>query len=118
MTAFSLDGTTYEYLRGDSAHSPETTHSWEYGHYPKVIAALPLVTGTADVYAEEQRWNSTQIIVGWDDDDLRPHRAWIPSANVRPVIDSEWDIEQYRRCPEKFRAMQWGLRLPGFLLVA
>ena len=54
-------------------------------------------------------------MVGWEDHNLRPHWAWIPSGNVRRVTDSEWDIELYRRCPEKFRPIKWAQRLPGFL---
>jgi hypothetical protein len=55
--------------------------------------------------------------VSWVDDEWHHHWAWIPAGNVRRVTDSEWDIEEYRRCPEKLRWIRWGNRLPGFLPV-
>jgi hypothetical protein len=116
MSAFNLDGVTYEYPRLDPGHSPEEARSWTYGHYPKVMATVPLAVGTVDVYAHASRWNPTYILVSWRDDEDHTQWAWIPADNVRRVTDSEWDIEQYRRCPENLRAVQWGSRLPGFLL--
>lgn len=115
MAAFTLDGITYEYLRPDLGHDPEVTHSWDYGNYPKVMATLPLAEGTIDVYASAERWNPSQVLVSWQDDGGHPHWAWIPAGSVRPVTDSEWDIEEYWRCPEHLRAVTWGQRLPGFL---
>jgi hypothetical protein len=50
MASFTLDGKTYEYLKPDSDHPPEACHSWTYGKYPTVLAALPLTDGgTVDV---------------------------------------------------------------------
>lgn len=115
MASFTLDGITYEYLRPVPGHDPDVTRSWEYGHSPKVVATVPLVAGTVDVYAAAQRWNPTQILVAWQDDDHHPHWAWVPAGNVRRVTDSEWDIEEYHRCPVKLRGVRWGDRLPGFL---
>jgi hypothetical protein len=115
---FALQGETYEYLRPDPGHPPQATRSWEYGKYPKVLASLPLADGsTVDVYAHADRWNSSHILVSWVDDEWHHHWAWIPAGNVRRVTDSEWDIEEYRRCPEKLRWIRWGNRLPGFLPV-
>lgn len=114
MPSFTLDGTTYEYLQ--PVVGPEGARSWEYGHYPKVMAGIPLTDGgTVNVYACASRWTPTHINTTWTDDTHHPHTAWIPSENVRPVTDSEWDIEQYRRCPEHLRGIRWGKRLPGFL---
>lgn len=45
MASFTLDGETSEYLRPGSAPPPEACHSWPYGQYPKVLAALPLANG-------------------------------------------------------------------------
>jgi hypothetical protein len=42
---------------------------------------------------------------------------WIAAGNVRRVTDSEWDVEEYRRCREKLRAIQRSNRLPGFFPV-
>jgi hypothetical protein len=116
MASFTLDGATYEYLRSAAGHSTEATRSWEYGKYPKIMASILLADGgTVDVYAVAQRWNPSSVMVAWDDDDDHAHWAWVPAGNVRRVTDSEWDIEEYHRCPEKLRAIQWGNRLPGFL---
>jgi hypothetical protein len=116
MASFTLDGQDYEYLRPDSGHPPERTGSWEYGKYPKVMASLPLASGgTVDVYAHADRWNPSHILVSWVDDEWHHHWAWVPAGNVRRVTDSEWDIEEYRRCPEHRRGIRWAARLPGFL---
>jgi hypothetical protein len=116
MPSFTLDGVTYEYLMPDPGHRPEDARSWEYGKYPKVMATLPLAGGTTvDVYALANRWNPSHILVSWHDDDDHSHWAWVPAGNIRRVTDSEWDIEDYRRCPENLRGIQWGTRFPGFL---
>lgn len=117
MASFTLDGETHEYLRPDPGHRPEDAKSWEYGKYPKVMASLPLADGgTVDVYAHADRWNPSHILVSWLDDDRHVHWAWIPAGNVRRVTDSEWDIEEYRRCPDNLRGIRWSDRLPGFML--
>ena len=116
MPEFTLDGVSYEYRMPDAGHPPEAARSWEYGNYPKVVASLPLAdSGTVDVYALANRWNPAYVVVTWQDDAGHAHWAWVPAGNVRRVTDSEWDIEEYRRCPEKLRHIQWGNRLPGFL---
>jgi hypothetical protein len=116
MPSFTLDGITYEYLMPDPGHPPDATRSWEYGNYPKVLATLILAAGgTIGVYAIAKRWNPSHILVSWQDDERRPHWAWIPTGNVARVNDSDWDIEEYRRCPEHLRGIRWGNRLPGFL---
>ncbi|CAH0256393.1 hypothetical protein SRABI26_03278 [Arthrobacter sp. Bi26] len=116
MASFTLDGQTYEYLRSAAGHSAEETKSWEYGNYPRVMARVPLAAGgTVDVDASAERWNASNVLVSWTDDDDHKHWAWVPAGNVRRVTESEWDIEEYRRCPEKLCAIKWGNRLPGFL---
>ncbi|WP_400158532.1 hypothetical protein [Arthrobacter sp. BPSS-3] len=116
MPSFTLDGETFEYLQPDSGNGPEDAQSWTYGAYPKVRAAVPLAAGgSVPVYASAERWNPSSVLVRWADDGRHSHWAWIPAGNVERVTDSEWDIEEYRRCPEKFRAIRWGDRLPGFL---
>jgi len=116
MASFTLDGETHEYLRPDPGNPAEETRSWEYGHYPKVMASVPLASGaTVDVYAVAERWNPSYVLVAWADDAGHKHWAWVPAGNIRRVTDSEWDIEEYRRCPEKLRPVRWANRLPGFL---
>jgi hypothetical protein len=116
MRSFTLDGKTYEYLMPDPGHPPEATRSWEYGNYPKVLATLPLADGgLIEVYAVAERWNPSHILASWQDDDMHPHWAWVPAGNVERVNDSDWDVEEYRRCPENLRAVRWASRLPGFL---
>jgi len=116
MASFTLDGTSYEYLKPDPGHQPEDAKSWEYGNYPKVLANLPLANGsTVSVYAVAERWNPSYVLVGWTDEARHGHWAWIPAGNVERVSDSEWDIEEYRRCPEHLRGIRWGNRMPGFL---
>lgn len=116
MASLTLEGVTYEYLMPDLEHSPEDTRSWTYGEYPKIMASVLLVGGgTVDVYTRASRWNPTQVLVVWQDDEYRPHSAWVPAGNVRKVNDSEWDIDEYRRCPENLRHIRWSARLPGFL---
>jgi len=115
MHTFTLDGTTYEYLRSEPGPG-EDASSWEYGYLPKVSADVPLAGGgTVTVYANGNRWTATRIIVSWWDDDENAHWAWVPRENVRKVTDSEWDIEEYRRCPANLRGVRWGKRLPGFI---
>ena len=74
MASFTLDGETFEYLKPDPGHQPEDAHSWTYGNYPKVLAALPLVSGgTVTVYAVAERWNPSNILVSWADDEHHAH---------------------------------------------
>lgn len=115
MPSFVLNGTTYGFLSPDPGDL-EGTHSWEYGKWPKVRATLALQGGgTLDVFARAERWNHSHILVRWEDDDYRPHYAWIPAGSVHRVTDSEWDIWEYHRCPAELRGVRWGKRLPGFL---
>jgi hypothetical protein len=116
MPTFILDGKTYEYLQPKPDAGPEAAHSWEYGHWPRVEAAVPLASGgTVIVYAEAMRWAGSQVLARWRDDDDHTHAAWLPSANVRRVTASEWDIIEYDSCPPELRGIRWGDRLPGFL---
>jgi hypothetical protein len=116
MASFTLDGETYEYLKPDPGHSPEEAISWTYGNYPKIIATVPLADGgTVSVYAVAERWNPSHILASWADDGGHANWAWIPAGNVERISDSEWDIEEYRRCPDTMRLIRWGNRLPGFL---
>ncbi|KUM34521.1 hypothetical protein [Arthrobacter sp. EpRS71] len=115
-TSFLLEGVTYEFLSPERVGPHEDIHSWEWGHYPKVHAHIPLNNGgTVPVYANATHWNKTQISVQWYDDDKVSLTAWLPKSDVRPATDSEWDIDEYNRCPEMLRVIQWGKRLPGFL---
>jgi hypothetical protein len=115
MASFTLDGAIYEYLKPDPGQ-PEDAKSWTYGNYPKIRAALPLAYGgTVAVYAVAERWNPSRILVSWADDGRHSHWAWIPAGNVERVTDSDWDIWEYWRCPERLRGIRWGDRLPGFL---
>lgn len=116
MASFTLDGEPFEYLKPDPGHSPEDAKSSTYGQYPKIRAALLLADGGAvTVYAVAERWNPSHILVSWADDGRHSHWAWIPTGNVERLTDSEWDIEEYRRCPDNLRHIRWGNRLPGFL---
>jgi hypothetical protein len=67
------------------------------------------------VFGEAARRGHDHVIVSWRDDAWQTHWAWIPAANVRRLTESEWDIIEYHRCPEKLRGIKWGSRLPGFL---
>ncbi|BCW61827.1 hypothetical protein [Arthrobacter sp. StoSoilB22] len=115
-TSFLLDGATYEFTHPERVGPHEDIRSWELGHYPKVHAQVPLKAGgTVAVYAEATQWNKTQISVQWYDDDKVSLTAWLSREKVRPVTNSEWDIDEYNRCPEWLRSVQWGKRPPGFL---
>ncbi|WP_024817116.1 hypothetical protein [Arthrobacter sp. 31Y] len=115
-TSFVLEGVTYDFVHPERVGPVEQVKSWEWGQYPKVHALLPLRDGgTVAVYAEAKYWNRTQINVQWYDDDKVSLNAWLPMNDVRPVTNSEWDIDQYNRCPELLRPVGWGKRLPGFL---
>ena len=72
MATFTIDGEPYEYLSQDPGR-PEETQSWEYAKYPKVIAMLPLATGSVDVYAMAQRWTPSHILVSRQDDGDHSH---------------------------------------------
>jgi len=94
---------------------PEEVQSWEYDHWPKVHAVVSEGDYHMEVFGEASRWTPHYVCVGWQDDGGHSHWAWIPTDKVRRVSDSEWDIEQFHRCPENLRSIQWGKRLPGFL---
>ncbi|MDP9694449.1 UNVERIFIED_ORG: hypothetical protein J2X79_002008 [Arthrobacter globiformis] len=116
MPAFTLARVSYDYLAPSVEGDLEEIHSWEYGQWPRVEAAVPLKDGgTVNVYGEAMRWGHEQIIVRWLDDEEHAHVAWIPKDNVRRLTASEWDIIAYHQCPPELRSIQWGKRLPGFL---
>lgn len=116
MPTFTLAGVSYDYLAPMVEGDPEEVHSWEYGQWPRVEAAVPLKDGgTVAVYGEAMRWGHEQVIVRWLDDEEHAHAAWIPAANVRRLTASEWDIIAYHQCPPELRSIQWAKRLPGFL---
>lgn len=116
VPTFTLVGVAYDYLAPTIEGDPEDVRSWEYGSYPKVEAAVPLMMGgTVKVYGEASRWGHGYVIVSWNDDDWHPHWAWIPAGNVRRLTASEWDIIEYNQCPPERRGIRWGNRLPGFL---
>jgi hypothetical protein len=116
MPTFTLAGATYDYLAPTLEGDPEDVHSWEYGKWPKVEAAVPLTAGgTVQLYGEAARWGHDHVIVSWRDDAGQTLWAWIPAANVRRLTESEWDIIEYDRCPENLRHIRWSSRLPGFL---
>ena len=114
--SFLLDGNTYEFASPERVGPVEDVKSWEWGHYPKVHALVLLKAGgTLGVYAHATHWNLAQIHVQWYDDEKDSLSAWLPKENVRPVTNSEWDIDEYNRCPGWLRMVQWGKRFPGFL---
>ena len=116
MASFTLGGVSYEYLTPPKPQRLHLIRSWEYGHWPRVEAAVPIAGGaTVSVYGEASRWSDEQVHVRWADDDGHFHAAWLPIENVRRLTASEWDIIEFHRCPESLRHIQWGKRLPGFL---
>lgn len=116
MPTFILDGVTYDYLQPRPDVGPASTHSWEYGHWPRVEAHVPLTDGgSVSVYGEATRWGGAQLLVQWRDDSGHYQDAWLPAASVRKLTASEWDIIEYHACPENLRSIRWGNRLPGFL---
>lgn len=115
-TSFLLNGVTYEFEHPERLGPVEDVRSWEPGSQPKVHAQVSLKAGgKVGVYALATHWNRTQISVQWYDDEKDSLTAWLPKEDVRPVTNSEWDIDEYNRCPEWLRVVQWGKRLPGFL---
>jgi hypothetical protein len=93
MPSFTLAGVAYDYLAPDLEGDPEEIHSWEYGHWPKVEAAVPLaIGGTVSVYGEAMRWGHGLVLTRWKDDEGHMHSAWLPADNVRRLTASEWDI--------------------------
>lgn len=96
MATFTLDGTTYEYLRPDPGHDPEDAHSWTYGQPPKVMATLPLAVGTADVYAVAERWNPSHILVSWQDDEH--HARWASATSPTPNGTSKNTVAARKIC--------------------
>lgn len=116
MLTFTLAGVRYDFAAPGIVGAPEEIRSWEYGHWPKVEAAVPLTDGgSVLVYGEASRWGQGHIAVSWVDDDFHTCWAWIPAANVRRLTPSEADIIEYRQCPPDRRSIRWGNRLPGFL---
>ena len=116
MPTLTLSGVSYEYLTPKSSGLLEETQSWEYGHWPRVEAQVPLAGGgTVTVYAEAMRWTARQILARWQDGAGHYHAAWLPKGNVRRLTASEWDIVAFHACPPELRSVQWANRLPGFL---
>lgn len=116
MPSFTLAGVQYDYVDAKLTGDLEEIHSWEYGKWPRVEAAIPLTGGgTVHVHALASRWGHGLVHVSWQDDDGHNHGAWIPAANVRRLTPSEWDIIEYHQCPAELRPIRWGYRLPGFL---
>lgn len=113
---FELEGVTYEFMEVARIGPVEDVRSWPLDGRPKVHAQIPLKTGgTIAVYAHATHWSKTQISVQWYDDDKISLATWLPKESVRPVTESEWDIDEYNRCPEMLRVIQWGKRMPGIL---
>ena len=117
MASFTLDGQTYEYLRSarrvtrrrrrSRGSTGTTRRSWPLSRWPAAARSTSMPSPNAGT--------PSNVLVSWDDDADHNDWAWVPAGNVRRVTDSEWDIEEYRRCPEKLRAIRWGFRPPGFL---
>ncbi len=115
-TSFVLSGETYAFLSPEREGPIEDVRSWEMDRYPKVHAQVPLKGGgLVAVYAHATHWNRTQISVRWYDDEKDSLTAWLPKESVRTVTASEWDLDEYNRCPEWLRMIQWEKRFPGFL---
>jgi hypothetical protein len=115
MPTFTLASVQYDYLTPKLEGDPEDVHSWEYGHLPRVEAAIPLTAGgSIHVYAQAMRWGHDHVLTSWLDDEGHTHTAWIPAASVRRLTASEWDIIEYDRTPENLRMIRWGNRAPGF----
>lgn len=116
MPSFTLAGASYEYLTPSKPQRLHLIRSWEYGHWPRVEADVPLAGGgTVAVYGEASRWSDEQVHVRWADDEGHFHAAWLPTENVRRLTASEWDIIEFHACPPELRDVRWGKRLPGFL---
>ncbi|MFP3579996.1 hypothetical protein SB659_10485 [Arthrobacter sp. SIMBA_036] len=113
---FLLDGRTHEYIEPERDGPVEDVRSWLMGEYPRVHARVPLAAGgTVYVYASATHWDRNQIHVQWYDDNKASLTAWLAKADIRPVTDSEWDIDQYNRTPDWLKSTRWGYRFPGFL---
>jgi hypothetical protein len=116
QTTFVIEGVTYELAEADRVGRISAVRTWPPNERPKVHATVTLQDGgTTTVYAEATAWNQTQIHVRWHDDNTDSLTTWAPKADVRPVTESEWDIDQYNRTPEWSRPIRWGHRMPGFL---
>lgn len=116
MPTFTLAGAEYDYMTPTLGAVPEDVHSWEYGKWHKVEAAVPLKGGgTVSVYGQASRWGHDHILTAWLDDEGHTHSAWIPSSGVRRLTASEWDIIEYHACPPALRSIRWGNRFPGLL---
>lgn len=109
MPTFTLDGVAYDCLRPKPDAGPEATHSWKYGHWPRVEVAVPLAAGgTVSVYGQASRWAGSYILMVWVADAGAHHSTWIPKDNVRRLTRSEWDIIEFHRTPENLRMIRWG----------
>lgn len=107
---------SYDYLAPEFEGVRDDVRSWEYGQWPRVEAAVPLVDRrTVNVYGEAMRWGHGLILTRWRDDEGHMHSAWLPKESVRRLTASEWDIIAYHQCPPELRSIQGGKRLPGFL---
>jgi hypothetical protein len=115
MPTFTLRGETYDYAT-PSPREGVAAQSWEYGHWPRVEAQVPLADGSGvSVHGQGMRWAADLILVRWQDDEDHFHMAWIPKRDVRKLTPSEWDIIEFHACPPGLRHIRWGKRLPGFL---
>src|SRR6476660_7601096 len=89
MPTFTLAGVEYDDLTPKLEGDPEEVHSWEYGKWPRVEAAVPLKAGgSVNVYGERMRWGHGHVLTRWLDDEghtlgLDPQRQRTPSDRVR-----------------------------------
>ena len=116
QTTFVIEGVTYDLLEAERVGRIGAVRTWPPNDRPKVHARVRLTNGdTTTVYAEATAWNQTQIHVQFHDDNNDSLTTWALKADVRPVTESEWDIDQYNRTDSSRRHIRWGYRMPGFL---
>lgn len=96
----------HQALQPTLAHEP---HSWPYDKRPTITATLPATDGSAVVIqGHAERWGEGYVLIRWVDDNDKTLNCWVPAEAVRKLTDSEWDIEEYRRCPPHLRGIRWG----------
>lgn len=116
MPTFTLADVVYDYLTPTLEGDPEELHSWEYGKWPRVEAAVPLKAGgSVNVYGETMRWGHGRILTRWLDD-KGAHALGVASIRQRPPPDrvrvGHHRIPLHTRKPTHDQVGQPGPRLP------
>jgi hypothetical protein len=115
MDSFIQDGTTVECLKPSGSITPRTSSPGGAGTIRR--SWQPCRWSTA---GRGHLWRVPPLEpparqLSWVDHDGRTNWAWIRKDYVCRATEPEWDLDQFGRCAEVNRVIQWGDRFPALL---